>query len=377
MENYKIIHVMDDLASVGGVESFVFDLCNEMIEINNSITLIGIVDEGYKDNIEYINLLKNKGINVICLGAKTRLQAFVRYTFKLRKIIKEIAGNDCCICNLHLKLSVLMGVIATLGEKKIRCVETYHSNYHHYWMQNIVLSPFIKKYIACSESAKEEMLKRFCIRKSKVVFVNNGVNINEIRKVAGVPDPEIEHEKIILSIGRITEQKNFQSPIKAFSEIPYNGFVYDLYGDGEYKEILKQIKGDNAYIRIKDAIKREEVFKRINSATLVVLPSVFEGLSIFLLEVIALQCPMVLSDIPSFRKVLNERPLELNEPWRECSWGYLVRTTDVEAYKEVFEHIMNNLDNLKNKRHRIGEISLNYDISITAKKYIEEYDSLF
>lgn len=85
----------------------------------------------------------------------------------LRKAIVQIASDEQTVCNLHLKLSVLLGGMATTGLRNVKCVETYHSQYSHYSLEYNLMRPRISLYIPCSKSAGVEMQSRFHVPKEK------------------------------------------------------------------------------------------------------------------------------------------------------------------------------------------------------------------
>ncbi len=96
--------------------------------------------------------------------------------FALRNLIYEISGGETVICNLHLKLSVLMGTMAAVGLSNVVCIETYHNTYHHYWLQYNLCKFMIREYICVSETAYKEMQLRFHTPKHKLCAIPNGVN---------------------------------------------------------------------------------------------------------------------------------------------------------------------------------------------------------
>ena len=142
----KVIQIMDNFIVEGGVNSFVYDLCYALKEQGCDVSLIGLLRQGYDSNPEVKNL-RNAGIRVECIGASSKKGALMHGIGKLRRLIKESSNGEQSICNLHLKLSVLMGVLATQGLNNIKCIETYHSLYSRYWLQTKVISPFITMYI--------------------------------------------------------------------------------------------------------------------------------------------------------------------------------------------------------------------------------------
>ena len=78
MTEMKVIHIMDSLNVAGGVNSFVYDLCLAMKKQNVDVSLIGILDSSKKDN-DSVKKLKENGVDVICLGAKSKKDALTRY----------------------------------------------------------------------------------------------------------------------------------------------------------------------------------------------------------------------------------------------------------------------------------------------------------
>ena len=129
----KIIQITDHNGS-GGVNSFVYDLCREQCKYAE-VMFISIISREKNIAVEQLKELEKKGVTVKCLGALSKLDAIFHYILALRRTMKEFSKGEKCICNLHLKLSVLMGVMAGAGLKNIKLVETYHNTYHHYKLQ--------------------------------------------------------------------------------------------------------------------------------------------------------------------------------------------------------------------------------------------------
>ena len=369
----KVIEIMDNLALAGGVNSFVYDLCAALKSINADVTLIAIM-KNYGASNETVQQLKKKGIDVVCIGAANKKEAILKYIPKLRREILRISNGEQTVCNLHLKLSVLMGSIATIGCSKIKCVETYHSRYSKYWLENFILQSRIKKYIACSESANREMKKRFTVKKSKIITIPNGVDCELIKKSKANPS---DTTITAISAGRFTEQKNFQITTKAFSSLCSDRIRYTIYGDGELKDEIISNKDNNNYISICTPLDRFDLLRQVSKSNIVVMPSLWEGLSIFLLEAMALGKPLMLSDVDSFRWVMSEKKLEHNETWRLCKWGFLVSNSSVEGYISSLEYFANHPELEKTMSKEVEKISKRYDINTTAKSYLKQYSKLF
>lgn len=365
----KIIQIMDNFIVEGGVNSFVYDLCYSLKEQGCHVSLIGILRLGYDSNPE-VEKLRNAGIRVECIGASSKKDALLHGIGKLRSLIKEISNGDQSICNLHLKLSVLMGVLAIQGLKNVKCVETYHSLYSKYWLQTKVLSPFIAMYIPCSESAKNEFVKRFHPKLNKVTAISNGVNCEKLRRMS-----VRKNENVItaVSVGRFTNQKNLHVTAEAFSKITSKDFVYKIFGDGETRQQIVKAVGDSKKVELCGLVPRQNIIEEITNCDIVVMPSLWEGLSIFMLEAMALGRPMMISNVPSLRDVFSEKPLKTGENWRLCSWGYLVETSNVNAYNEAMNHFLRYQNLSAKMQMEMEKYSTLYSIEETAKSYMKVY----
>lgn len=370
----KIVHIVDYLGGSGGVNSFVYDLSEQQYKMGHEVTIIGILSEAW--NKEGCIELP-EGVNSFVLGATSRSDSLNKIP-KLRKKIIDLAGNQEMVCNLHLKMSVLVGVIATIGLKNVRCVETYHSQYRNYLLENKLLSPFIERYICCSDSAYNEMKERFNPPLNKILAVPNGIPFNKIQRGANVGKAKEKHEIQILSVGRLSVQKNFHVTAAAFSKLKNAGDIcYRIVGSGEEHNKIIDAANGSSILEMAGTLSRNDVLSEVKQADIVVMPSLWEGLSIFLLEAMALSAPLMLSNVDSLRNVFGEPALKANEAWRQCKWGYLVDTSNCDAYVDAMEHYIGHQELQIEMRKEVYKVAQKYDMSETAKKYVEIYESIF
>lgn len=372
----KIIQVIDSIESGGGVNSFVFDLCQTLKELGHEVTLIGILKTSVKEN-EKIEKLEKLGIDVYCLNSKSKKDAILYDIKKLRMIIKRVSDGEKTVCNLHLKLSVLMGALSTVGLKNVKCVETYHNMYHHYHMQYWLLYHFIKKYICVSETACNEMKKRFFTPDKKLSAIPNGVSRRKIREISGIDDIKKESNIIkVVSVGRISYEKNFKIVAEALVTICDENLIYTHIGDGPQMQEMKTIVGKNPHMILKGALTREETLQEIAKADIVVMPSLWEGRSILQLEAMALDKPMILSDVDGLRETFNEEKLKDNEEYKAFPGGYLVKTDNIKAYQQSIKEFVSKIDKVEEMKKFISEVSEKNDILNVAEAYIKVYEKI-
>lgn len=373
----KIAVVVNDLelSKAGGVGSFVYELCKAFLEANQRLMLIGIVNKGENENDEMTKELIAMGASAKYLNVSNQKKALLYFpviVMKLRNILDSYSNGEKIVCNAHLKLAALMGAFASINNKKISVIETYHSQYSHYCLQTMIMSRMIKKVICCSDSAYDEYVRRFG-KKYDVCSIPNGIDMEAVRSLYQYNSGNDKDVMRFCSVGRLSYQKNFSISIKAFVNIDADNAEYCIIGDGEDKENLKKIIGNSSRVKFLGTLQRKDVMQQIANADMIVMPSLWEGLSIFQLEAIALGCPMMLSDISAFRQIFHEEKLNSGELFRVCKWGYLVQTNNTDAWEETFKHYATNLC-LKNEMHNtVMEISKEYDIGSTVSKYLNVF----
>jgi len=110
-----------------------------------------------------------------------------------------------------------------------------------------------------------------------------------------------ERKKVIVTAGRLSEQKNHELLIEAFSKVKDKFPEYKLviYGDGPLKDKLQNkieaVGGENNIIL---AGRVNQIIDKIHDASLFVLSSNFEGMPNALLEAMSLGLPCISTDCP-------------------------------------------------------------------------------
>ena len=88
--------------------------------------------------------------------------------------------------------------------------------------------------------------------------------------------------------------------------------------------------------------------------------------------------PMILSDVPGLREPFHEKELDSTELFRVCSFGYLVRTNDVDSYKAAVCHYYDNRKELEDgMKASVGKMSIENDMKSVACRYIDCFKDCF
>ena len=366
----KYIHVVQfHLMSGGGVGSVLTDLCEAMAKESDEVYILSLFRrKGIDFNAEQ-SWAAEKGVHVK-LMQENASDSSLSVLRKLHKTIKSLANEDECCLFLHLKMGVLMGVFSTLGMKNVKRVEVYHSGYMNYKLQAFFLRPFINHYISVSKEAKQQLISWFHVKEKKIDVVYNGVDVDLIREIAKGETADKDKLRFV-SVGRLSFEKGFKTPIQAYAELVEAGKAlessYTMIGTGVQKEECEALSKGN--VTFTGVIPREDVYKNIGTSGVMILPSLWEGNSILMLEVLALGKPMIVTDIPSFREVLGFEPLIENETYRTEWFGAVFQKENVDACKNAICEVYNKKDYLKSVTERIKELGDRFSTKGQAKEY--------
>ena len=175
-----------------------------------------------------------------------------------------------------------------------------------------------------------------------------------------------EREKKIVSVGRLTKQKNFPMLFNAFKNIEnkFPDYLLEIYGDGELKEdlikLIKELKLEKKVFLIGNVSNIKE---KIENASLFIITSDYEGLSNALMESLALGLPSISTDSDGG----GARELIKNN-----YNGILIDKNDIVTLSKKIEFILSNKDFSKKLSKNAIESMKKYDPKIINKNW-EEY----
>lgn len=153
--------------------------------------------------------------------------------------------------------------------------------------------------VICNSRQINSELRQLGVPRDKIIVIPNPIDINELTKLASekckLPKFADNSAPLLISIGRLTEQKGFDRLIDWFGELQGNVNLL-IVGDGPDKEKLnKQIRAANKTKNITIIGFQANPFSLVKKASAVVLASRWEGLPNIGLEALALGKPVIAS----------------------------------------------------------------------------------
>ncbi len=140
----------------------------------------------------------------------------------------------------------------------------------------------------------------------KVHLVHNGLPINELIQRPARAD-RVSQEPTILFVGRIIKEKNVEALILALSLMLDTPFRAIICGDGNNRaEIERLVLAKGLADRVTFTGFVDDAWELMRHADVLVSLSRCEGCPNVVLEAMASECPVVVSDIPAHREILDE-----------------------------------------------------------------------
>ncbi|MCI6998511.1 MAG: glycosyltransferase family 4 protein [Eubacterium sp.] len=247
---------------------------------------------------------------------------------KLRKLLKDLQID--IIIDIDIVLDVL-AIPATRG-MKTRVVSWEH------FTADFELSVLYRK-----------MILKYSIKRSDYVVVLTDGDLKEYQNrlgrkhricriynpVAYKLDKETEKKKIILTVGRLVQEKGIEYIKNVSLQIleRYPEWQWILLGDGAERKNLEQfITDNNLQNRLILKGNVENVDEYLQQASILVVTSHYEGLGLSMLEARAMKVPCVSFDVKMGPRELIHHGID----------GYLVRPFDCNEMIRKIEILINN-----------------------------------
>lgn len=218
-------------------------------------------------------------------------------------------------------------------QAEVPSVITVHNTYAkrkwHRQLLNWYLARVTAKIIAVSDSIRDDVIRFDRVAPEKVVTILNGIDTERSQSQLGKGEARERLQlpvsaKVLVTIGRLVEQKGHTILLQALQQLRQQGGeeIYAvLVGDGPWRQRLQgqaQALGLEQNIRFLGT--RTDIGDILRAADLYVMPSLWEGLGLALLEGMAAGLPVLASRVGGMVEVLGEG-----------QYGYLVPANDVNA----------------------------------------------
>ena len=340
----KVYYWSPFISKVATVSS-VIRSANSLLKYSKSKTInVGVINaigewdelkDTFNKKIEILNLNNSKILNFLPKGGylKSRtsyLIIFFLNFFKLLSLIRK-KNPDFLIIHLMTSLPIVLAIFTNCkmilrisGLPKLNVIR------YIFWK---LFSQRIYKVTCPTIATYEYLLKKKIFPKNKLLILRDPIielKNYPLKKFEKIDDAKLENKKFILSIGRLTKQKNFELLINSFSilikKFPYYSLL--IIGEGEYRNKLnKLIINKNLSEKVFLLGYKNNVYKYLKKADFFILTSLWEDPGFVILEAALSNTNIISSDCPN-----GPREIIKNQ-------DFLFKNNSVEDLVNKFENI--------------------------------------
>lgn len=325
----RVVHYIES-RNFGGAEQIVFNLLSGLDRNRWESILIYHSYPGIAPFIEKVNELDIEIIPLPPIERWTNISQMLKLIRKLRALNATVFHAHLpwyLSCSYGLLCAYLAGVPATVATQQLY-IEINPSRL--YILQKLI-SMIVDRYIAVSGGVAEK-LGRLIFSHDKIRVVKNGISIENFPCTKSNTLRELLKDNkdmpIVLTVARLDKQKGHEYLIEAASMVPEA--VFALVGDGpERGKLETYVKEMNLEKRLVFLGYREDIQEILSGCDLFVLPSLYEGLPLAILEAMAAGKPVIASDINGTDEIINDGKT-----------GILVPPADPNAIAEAIRRVL-------------------------------------
>ncbi|MEK6675837.1 MAG: glycosyltransferase [Planctomycetota bacterium] len=360
-----ILFVITDL-KLGGVPLHLYRLVQAMRERGFQTTVACLSPDG-----EVAEMLRAEGITVHSTNAQGRWD--VRILERLRSIIESVRPDMVHSFLFHANQAVRYAVRrGTIPASRVLCeiqtveVERRWHLWVDAWTHNLCRCT-----IGNSPSVIEHLHHAAHIPMNQLHLVKGGIDPTNIQNARRLPRSSLgltDNDRVILWVGRLDPIKGLDNLIDATERHMRNENVHlVLAGDGPLRGALQsRIESLGLTHRIHLLGSRRDVPSVLKTADLFVFPSRTEGLPNALLEAMAAGLPIVTTDVPGCRDLIQHERT-----------GLVVPFGDIDALGSAMSRLLED----RNLANRLAlsaakEVAENWHQEKTIDGYAELYKTI-
>lgn len=338
----RIAHVTWSL-STGGIETMLANIINEQVKTEN--VALFIINDEIEPTI--LNRISNE-CRIYKIGRKPSSKSYWKVF----------------LLNMKLKLFCpdIVHVHATRISKTIYCQKNIVRTLHGIYNKTDEL-PKMKALYAISDYVRDVFVKKGY---NNVITVANGISCNDIAFENHSAKDFFE----IVQVSRLyVKAKGQHLLLKSLHTLVYErnitNFKMHFIGEGDSLEYLEDLTKEldlEKYVIFEGFKSQDYLFNHLKDYDLFVQPSTNEGFGLTVAEAIAAKLPVLISNIDGPMEIINNGKL-----------GMYFKKGDIVDLADKLETILKGGYDYSMIGSAYDYVKSHYDVSITAKKYIEEY----
>lgn len=362
----KILLVITGLG-MGGAETQLCDLADNFLSKENEVLIISL------SKSKILKKPKSKKIKIISLDIEKKPISFLLGFIKASKIVKKFKPD---IVHSHMFHANIFSRMLRIFYKMPALISTAHSSDEGGKLR-MFLYRITDRLASISTNVSQEAVESFIRKKAtspgRMIAIYNGINTNKfyysemlrtnIRKQLGF----CNKETLLLSVGRLTEAKDYPNLIYAFNSLPNKENIYLLIiGSGEEEQKLKSLANN---LNISEKIiwlgLKHNVQDWLSACDIFILSSQWEGFGLVVAEAMATERVVIGTDCGGVKEVIGNH-------------GYIVPKKDNISLKNAINRAINLTEEERATFGRQARVYIenNFSLEMISKQWLLLYHSL-
>lgn len=330
MEKIKVLQILPELEG-GGIERVVYNYLSYMDKSVFDLDIVAISGRG-KEPYMYQDF-KKLGVNIFLLPNNIFIRLFVFTSLLCRKRYNVVHAHGVFSPVYYLFIAKLFFVRVRISHAHV-ALDTRVLKVR---LAGFLLNRIATVKLSCGLAAGEYLYGKKQSSKENFIVLNNAINVSKynfnkklrekVRLELGVENSEL----LLGCVARFTKQKNHSFLIDVFFSIKQYNINSKLFliGDGEMYE---QIKNKVVLKGLSDSIVflglRNDIAELLQAFDVFLLPSIYEGFSVAMIEAQAAGLPVITSENVSIETDLTNNVIFLplnNNPgyWARRTLGFI------------------------------------------------------
>jgi glycosyltransferase involved in cell wall biosynthesis len=356
MEKIKIIYIITNL-NFGGAEKLLLDIVRYLDKSRYEVKVLTVMGDG-----PLVLDFEKAGVAVKIFEKKNKLGIGVIW-----RIYKYLKQEKPQIVHTHLFGGDTWGRLAAILARVPIIISTEHNtNLDEGFLKRLVkkiLSFFTKKIIAVSQAVKNYSVVVDHINEKKMIVIPNGI---EIDKFMMIPEKEYSRPPVIGIIGRLEKQKGHEFLFEALNLIKNIPWALWVVGQGSLGPRLEKLAKDlDLRERIIFLGARRNIRELLGQIDIFVLPSLWEGLGLAVLEAAAAGKPIVASRVGGVPEIIEDGKT-----------GILVEPKNIKSLAEGLERVLLREGEAREMGRRAKKEIVKFDVKNMIVAYEKLYERL-
>lgn len=344
MNSINILHLTTAFV-VGGAEKVILDLSTH-ISPEFRVQVIALSHNG-----DMLPQFIEQGVKAIKLNMKKSVTSFLKTLAALDKVIVDDAID---IIHVHLFHPLPLAILLKLKHPRLKIFFTSHSTDIGGKLRELLT--FVSKKIRYKDIIFSEEM-RSSIYRQDVAIIGNGVDVERFHS------PIAKNKRFtFISLGTIRKEKNQLFLVSCAKILKEKGYCFDINivgGGVENSQLITQIQQAIEQADVADCVHmlgmRNDTPQLLKQSHCMVLPSLFEGMPLVLLEAGAANLPIIATPVGSIPRLI------------EPTMGFVV---PIEQFCEQMEIVLNDYASAKDKADKFFEkIETSFSIYSVVKRH--------